>query len=121
MISKEQFQTFCLPSLARQARIAGRCVVHVDGPGASKHAEALAANPDISALQYTCGAGTPSALAKLDMFKLIQSYRKPIVVNCPLEEVPQLVEKLDHRGLAIRPEWVPDMNAAAELLKVVGA
>ena len=59
MISPAQFAEFCLPSLREQARRAGRCVFHLDGPGASRHAPALAAEPAITAIQYTPGAGTP--------------------------------------------------------------
>lgn len=99
MISPAQFGEFCLPSLQEQARRAGRCVFHLDGPGASRHAAALAAEPLITAVQYTPGAGTPSALAKLEMFKMLQAAGKPIIVAAPAEEVPELLRKLDHRGL----------------------
>ncbi|MCC7518321.1 MAG: hypothetical protein IT578_03950 [Verrucomicrobiae bacterium] len=106
MISPAQFAEFCLPSLRDQARRAGRCVLHVDGPGASRHAAALAKEPTITAIQYTPGAGTPSALAKLEMFKMLQAAGKPLIVFCPAEEVPELLRKLDPRGLCLAPEDV---------------
>ncbi|MFZ4694765.1 MAG: hypothetical protein ACOYMV_06530 [Verrucomicrobiia bacterium] len=115
MISPSQFARFCLPSLREQARRAGRCVFHLDGPGASRHAAALAAEPAITAVQYTPGAGTPSALAKLEMFKMLQAAKKPIVVSAPAEEIPELLRKLDHRGLCIGAGGVKSPAHADEL------
>jgi hypothetical protein len=121
MISPGQFREFCLPSLAEQARRAGRCVLHVDGPGASVHAPAIAGEPAITAVQYTPGAGTPSALAKLDMLKALQGAGKPLVVACPKEEVPALAGRLDPRGLALCPENLRTVGEAEALRKAVGA
>ncbi len=118
MIGPEHFQKICLPSLAEQSRRAGRCLFHLDGEGASRHAEALAEEPLITAIQYSPGAGTPSALAKLDMFRLFQEARKPLVVACPQTEVPELIDKLDHRGLAIFPD-VDTPEEAERLVRIV--
>jgi hypothetical protein len=115
MISPAQFAEFCLPSLREQARRAGRCVLHVDGPGASRHAPALAKEPLITALQYTPGAGTPSALAKLEMLKMLQAAGKPIFVSCPVEEVPELLRKLDPRGLCLGPSGIKSPAHADEV------
>lgn len=115
MIGPAQFAEFCLPSLREQARRAGRCVFHLDGPGASRHAAALASEPLITAVQYTPGAGTPSALAKLEMLKMLQAAKKPIVVMAPAEEVPELLRKLDHRGLCFLPGGVKSPAHADEL------
>jgi hypothetical protein len=57
MIGPDDFVETCLPSLREQARRAGRCVLHVDGPGAANHAAAIAGAPEITAVQYTPGAG----------------------------------------------------------------
>jgi len=119
MIGPDAFREICLPSLVRQARIAGRCLFHLDGPGASRHAEALAEEPAITAIQYTPGAGTPSALAKLDMLKMIQSAGKPLLICPPAEEVPQLVDELDPRGLVIFPGDIDTPEQADELLERV--
>ena len=115
MISPAQFAEFCLPSLREQARRAGRCVFHMDGPGASRHAAALAAEPLITAIQYTPGAGTPSALAKLEMLRTLQQAGKPIVVFVPAEEVPELLKKLDPKGLCLLPEGIRSPAHADEL------
>ena len=62
-ISPTDFVEVCLPSLHEQARRAGRAVYHLDG--APRHARALAEDSAITAIQYTPGDGTPSALAVL--------------------------------------------------------
>ena len=119
MIGPEQFRQFCLPSLAEQGRRAGRCLLHVDGPGAAKHAEALAEAPEITAVQFTPGAGTPSALPWIDMFRMLQRARKPLVVICPVAEVAKIVNALDHRGLTLIPEGISTPHEADDLFDLV--
>jgi hypothetical protein len=119
MIGPDDFVEICLPSLREQARRAGRCVLHVDGPGAANHAAAIAGTPEITAVQYTPGAGTPSALAKLDIFRCWQAAGKPVVVTCPKEEVPELVRQLDPRGLLLCPCGVRTPDEAQSLFDLV--
>lgn len=119
MIGPGDFAETCLPSLREQARRAGRCVLHVDGPGAANHAAAIAAAPEITAVQYTPGAGTPSALAKLDIFRCWQAAGKPVVIMCPKEEVPELVRQLDPRGMLLVPSGVSTVDEADALFEIV--
>lgn len=120
LIGGDDFADVCLPSLRKQAGLAGRAVLHLDGPAAARHAVALAAEPHIQAIQYTPGAGTPSALAMLDMLRMLQRAGKPILVMCPAEEVEALAGALDPRGLALCPSGVAtpaDADAMAERLE----
>jgi hypothetical protein len=59
--------------------------------------------PGLQAIQFTPGAGTPSALAWVDMFHKIQQRGRSVLVICPAEEVLALCEALRPEGLAI---WV---------------
>jgi len=120
MLGPKQFAEFCLPSLVEQARRAGRCLFHLDGPDAARHAEALAAEEAITAVQYTPGAGTPSAVARLDMLRMLQSAGKPLFLFCPVEEVPTLIDGLDSRGLVLCPLGVQSPQHADELVRMVG-
>ncbi|PTX94618.1 hypothetical protein [Opitutus sp. ER46] len=104
LIGHDDFVECCLPSLRRQAEIAGRMLFHLDGPQAARHAPTLAAEPGITAIQYTPGAGTPSALAKLDLLRRIQAAGKPVLVITPKAEVARLARQLDRRGLAMLVE-----------------
>lgn len=101
LISPEDYQEVCLPSYRKQSRLAGRVCVHLDGPDAARHAETLAATPEFTAIQYTPGAGTPSALAKLEMFRMFQEAGKPLLVITPPEEVEEMSRCLHPEGLAL--------------------
>jgi hypothetical protein len=102
LIGPADFREVCMPSLKEQARRAGLCVFHLDGPAAARHAETLAEDPDITAVQYSPGAGTPSALAMLPMFRMLQEHKVPILISeCPLDEFRQLAQELDPRGVAL--------------------
>jgi hypothetical protein len=115
MIGPAQFNDLCLPPLEEQARRAGRCLFHLDGPDAARHAPALCRSPAISAIQFTPGAGTPSALARIAMLAEIQSAGKPVLVICPASEVAELCRRLDRRGLAVWPDGLATPEQAREL------
>lgn len=102
LIGREDFRDVCMPSLTEQARRAGLCVFHLDGPDAARHAETMARDPDITAIEYVPGAATPSALAKLPMFKMFQEHRVPLFLEVQKEEVQSIIDALDPRGLAVR-------------------
>ncbi|MDR0901855.1 MAG: hypothetical protein LBM92_03695 [Opitutaceae bacterium] len=111
MIGPADFEEICIPSLRRHAEHAGRICFHLDGPQASRHAEALGRQDWIQTVQYSPGEGTPSALAKLAMFRGLQEAGKPLLVVAPIGEVEEIARKLDPRGLAI---WVVgNINASA--------
>jgi hypothetical protein len=101
MIGPDEFQSLCLPDIARQAATVGRAVYHLDGPGAARHIDALLEVLDIQAIQFTPGSGTPSALAWVEMFKKIQNQGRSLYVFTPASEVLALSEALRPEGLAI--------------------
>jgi len=117
LIGAEDFKAVCMPSIKDQARRAGLCVFHLDGPAAARHAETLAEDPDITAVQFSPGAGTPSALAKLPMFRMFQQHEVPLFVDCPLDEVKQLAQELDPRGCAIRVAGLESHKQADALVQ----
>lgn len=112
LIGNREFNDIFLPDIARQAATVGRAVFHLDGPGATKHVEALLDLPEIRAIQFTPGEGTPSALAWVDMFRRIQDRRRALFIVCPAREVIALCEALRPEGLGL---WVLDAGAPATL------
>ena len=104
LIGPTQFNELLLPDIARQTATAGRGVFHLDGPGATKHIDALLEVPEIRAIQYVTGAGTPEALPWLDMFRKIQAKGRSLVINCLNEEIPTLLDELDPGGLCFSPQ-----------------
>lgn len=117
LIGAADFKAVCMPSLKEQARRAGLCVFHLDGPDAARHAETLAEDPDITAVQYSPGAGTPSALAKLPMFRMFQKHKVPLFIECPFDEIKQLAQELDPRGCAIRVSGLESQKQAEALIQ----
>jgi hypothetical protein len=100
MIGPDQFNAVCLPDIARQAATVGRAVFHLDGSGAARHIDALLEVPDIQAIQFTPGEGTPSALPWVDMFRKIQARKRSVLIFAPAHEVAPLCEALSPKGLA---------------------
>ncbi|MDA0321623.1 MAG: hypothetical protein O2923_02755 [Verrucomicrobia bacterium] len=119
MISPRDFEEVCMPSLSGQATRAGRCLFHLDGPGASRHAETLAGDASITAIQYTPGEARPSAVEKLEMLEMIQAHAKPVLIIAPAGEVERLTKTLDPRGLAILVNDVQSPGHADQLERIV--
>jgi hypothetical protein len=117
MIGPEEFQKICLPDIARQAATAGRAVFHLDGPGAARHIDALLELPELDAIQFTPGEGTPSALAWVEMFRKIQSRGKSVLIFAPQSETLKLCEELRPEGLAI---WAMGGSKPQELDNLYG-
>lgn len=101
LIGPRHFESLLLPDIARQAATAGRAVFHLDGPDAARHIDALLEVPEIQAIQFTPGAGTPSALAWVEMFRKIQDKGRSVLAICPPDEVLALCDALRPEGLAI--------------------
>jgi len=101
LIGPKEFNRIFLPDIARQTATVGRGVFHLDGWGAAKHVDALLDVPDIKAIQIVPGAGTPSALAWLDILKKIQKRRKAVAISCPHDEVMKLCDELRPEGLGL--------------------
>lgn len=107
LIGPDHFQELFLPEIARQAEAAGRAIFHLDGPDAARHIDALLDVPQIQAIQFTPGAGSPSALAWLDMLRKIQAKGRSLLIFTPADEVLELAEALKPEGLAIFIESPP--------------
>ncbi len=100
MISPRVFERLFAPDLIRVARTAGRSIFHLDGPDAARQIDVLLRIPELQAIQYVPGAGTPSALQKVDLLRKIQNAGKSVQVLCPPDEVLPLCDELKPEGLA---------------------
>jgi len=110
LIGPAHFQQLFLPEIARQAETVGRAIFHLDGPDAARHIDALLDVPHIEAIQFTPGAGSPSALQWLDMLRKIQDKGRSLLIFTPAEEVIELAQSLKPEGLAILIESPPAPN-----------
>ena len=103
-IGPNEYRDICLPDIARVAGTTGRSIFHLDGPGSTRQLDALLEVPDIRAIQYTPGAGAPSALAWVEMFQKIQQKGRSALIFAPAAEVLELYRVLKPEGLAILVE-----------------
>ncbi|MBN1992438.1 MAG: hypothetical protein JW953_07010 [Anaerolineae bacterium] len=117
LVSPQHFRELFLPDIARQAATMGRAVFHLDGPGATRHIDALLELSTLQAIQFTPGAGTSSALAWVEMFHKIQQQGRSVLVICPANEVLALGAALHPKGLAI---WVDSALTPVELDDLFG-
>ena len=101
LISPKDFQRLFLPDVARQAGSVGRAIFHLDGPDAARHINALLEIPEIQAIQFTPGEGTPSVLPWMDMFKTIQAKGRSVLAITPIHEVVTLCRSLRPEGMAV--------------------
>jgi hypothetical protein len=101
LIGPKHFEEMFLPDIARQSETAERAFFHLDGPGAAKHIDSLLTVPGLQAIQFTPGAGYPSAMDWVDMFRKIQESGRSVLAICPADEVLDLCDALDPADLAI--------------------
>ena len=119
MIGPRQFNSIFLPDLARQVESVGRAVFHLDGPGATSHLDALLDLPNLTAVQYVPGAGSPSALPWIDLFRKIQSRGRSVLVLCPPDEVLTVLDLLQPEGLAFQPIEGPGWDHIDDIFKTL--
>ncbi len=120
LIGPEQFESIFLPDIARQSATVGRAIFHLDGPGATRHIDALLEVSDIQAIQYVPGAGEPTAMKWVEMFRKIQTKGRSLLVSCEPADVLPLCDALQPEGLAFGTyEETPERldNLFAELCK----
>lgn len=115
LIGTHPFRSLFLPDIQRQAATVGRAIFHLDGPDAARHIDALLELDALQAIQYTPGAGTPSALAKVEMYQKIQARGKSVLVFCPFDEVLALCEQLEASRLGIVIEAPHDSESLDRL------
>ncbi len=116
MISPEMFRRWVLPALEEEAAIVKHVVYHWDGPGALVHTDDLVKSSLIQTLSYVPGAGNPTHLGYLKMFRDLQDRGKGIQFVGSPEDIKQA-----HREL--RPEktiyvsWCETPDEAEALLE----
>ena len=120
LIGPAHFQQLFLPEIARQAETVGLAIFHLDGPDAARHIDALLDVPQIQAIQFTPGAGSPSALQWLDMLRRIQDCGRSLLIFTPVEEVLELAQSLEPEGLAIFIECPPAPDELDNLFEAFG-
>jgi hypothetical protein len=117
MVSKKMFDEVFLPGIQRECQFLDRSIYHLDGPGALRHLDSLLAIPELHAIQFVQGAGNEDFTRWVAVYQKIQAAGKAIQVNCTFDEIPEIIEALQPRGLFLSIGGVPDRASAEALLK----
>ncbi len=120
VISPTMFEEFVIPDLIKISKSFDKTIYHLDGPDAVKHLDVLLDLPEIHAIQWIPGAGTPSAVNWLEMLKKIQKKGKALLVYAEsIKELEILLEELEHEGLliSIKSSSVEEADFIVNLVK----
>jgi hypothetical protein len=101
MISPAHFNEFVAPELEALCSWLDYVTYHLDGPGALQHLDRLLAMPDLDGIQWTPGAGAPSAVGWLPMLKKIQQAGKILHLHDDISNAETILRELSPRGLML--------------------
>jgi len=101
LISPKMAEEFIIPNVRKEAAFLERSIFHLDGPGAVDKLDLLLDIKELDGIQWVPGAGAPTAVHWLPMLKKIQSKGKNLVIYSPPEEVKELINELELKGLVI--------------------
>ena len=120
MISPDMFEEFILPDLKYQTDNMPRSVYHLDGPGEIPHLKHLLTLPNLSAIQWTSGAGQEVIGHErwFEMYEEIQSAGKGLVLlGIAPEELENLLKRISSKGLFVHTA-VQNSAEASECIRI---
>ena len=117
MISRPMFERVFLPFIEEQTRLVERTIYHLDGPGATRHLDALLDLPRLTAIQWIPGAGAPPVSAWLPLLRRVQARGKRLQLFVEPWEVPILLNDLQPEGLSLTTTCATPAEADALLLE----
>jgi hypothetical protein len=102
MISPTMFEEFVVPELQTLGRNLDQVIYHLDGPDAVNHIDILLELPELDAIQWVPGEGTPPAIQWIPLLKKIQAKGKSLYIYATKpQEVFELMDSLSPKGLLI--------------------
>lgn len=116
MLSPNTFNEFIMPELKGQTDWMDYSLYHFDGVEQLRHLDMLLSIERLSAIQWTCVEGQPSALEFIPALRKIQSAGKGLLIKAKPEEVEPLMEQLSSKGLYLVVE-ASTMDEAEFILK----
>lgn len=120
MISPKLFEKYVLPELAAQAKYLDRTIYHLDGPGATRHLDALLATPEIDGIQWVPGAGEKPAVHWLPLLKKVQKAGKLLLCSASVSDARILLEELSPRGLILSVGGAQSREEVDDLIEYAG-
>lgn len=121
MMSPEMFQDIFLPALVYEMERLDCCIMHLDGPAALPHLDALLACPKLNAIQWVYGAGNGPASRWIDVYKRIQAAGKGMWIHCEggIPDALKVAEHLKPEG-CIFDVWCDKEDEANQFLARMG-
>jgi len=102
MISPKMYEEFVAPEIQTIAQYLDNVIYHLDGPGAVKHLDIILDIPEIDAIQWVPGEGTPPAIHWIPMLRKIQKKKKSLYIYAlGPRQVESLISELYPEGLLI--------------------
>ena len=119
MISKKMWDEIFMPIITREAQRLEATLYHLDGPNALRHLDSLLSIKEISAIQWTYGAGNGKAIDWLPIYQKCQAAGKGIQILAGFDEVDTLIANLKPEGVWLALGVVPDDETAQAVLRKV--
>jgi len=117
MISPRHFDEFVAPELEALCSWLDHVTYHLDGPGALQHLDRLLAMPNLDGIQWTPGAGAPSAVAWLPMLRKVQKAGKILHLHDDIANAETILRELSPKGLMLAVGGCPSEEDARDLLE----
>lgn len=106
LISPKMAKEFIIPMVRKEAAYLERSIFHFDGPKAVDKLDLLLDIKELDGIQWVPGEGAPTAVHWLPMLKKIQNKGKVLYIYSSPEEVKELVNNLEPKGLIINVSHV---------------
>jgi len=102
LLSKQQFEEFCLPITQAEVKHMTHNIFHVDGKGVAKNLPLLLEIPEINGIQYVQGVGDDQPIMQwIRDLQMIQQAGKSLVVDIALDELEPFMEALKPEGVLL--------------------
>jgi hypothetical protein len=100
LLSPEQFEEFCLPSIMQEIKSMTHNIFHLDGKGVAKNVDQLLSIPEINAIQWVQGVADDFPIKQwIPLIKKIQKAGKSVVVSVQPGELEEFIGTMDRKGL----------------------
>jgi len=78
---------------------------HLDGPGVTRHIDAILTLPNLQAIHWVQGYGINEPIMQwLPLIKKIQEAGKSVIVDLKMHELDEFIKKVDPTGIML---WIP--------------
>ena len=94
-----------MPIIRKEAKLFKHNVFHLDGPGLTRHIDAILTLPNLQAIHWVQGYGINEPIMQwLPLIKKIQEAGKSVIVDLKMYELDEFIKKVDPTGIML---WIP--------------